>query len=357
LEAKPGKGKVLLCYGQRLWDSPVAVPLISLLLSFLVIAVMAIIFGVSPGAILVALFEGALKGKFAMTSTVEETIPLALASLAVYLPYRAGFFNIGGQGQLQVGAIAVMVVVLNVSGPPLLIITLALLAAVAAGVLAVAVPLLLKVKRGANEVTTTIMMNFACIQFVYAMITGAMKDASAFYGTTLPVPAAYKLPEFTLGVKMHIGIFLAVLLVVATYWLLKRTAYGIQLKAVGSKPSVAQASGVSVNQVIALAVLGGAAFAGLAGGVQALGVVYRVAEGWSKSWGFSGIPIAFLAGNNPLAILPIAFLFAILETGARYMQFMTGVPAAMIYVFQGLPVLIYVSLNAWRSLKPKKVQR
>lgn len=89
MEAKPKTGTLLLGYGKRVWDSPVAVPVISLLLSFLVIAVMAMIFGVSPGAIMVALFEGALKGKYAMTSTVKETIPLALAGLAVYLPFRA----------------------------------------------------------------------------------------------------------------------------------------------------------------------------------------------------------------------------------------------------------------------------
>jgi len=348
---------MLSAFAQRIWDSPVIVPVLSLLLSFLIVSIMAMIFGVSPGAILVALFEGALKGKYAMSSTVKETIPLALCGLAVYLPYRAGFFNIGGQGQLEIGAITAMAVVLYVNGSPAAVMALALLAAVAAGLLASVVPLVLKLKRGANEVTTTIMMNFACIQFVHAMITGPMKDQSAFYGTTEGVPQALRLPEFSLGVNMHIGVFMALLLVVATYWLIRRTSYGVQLKAVGGKPSVAEASGISVSRVITLAVLVGSAFAGLAGGIQALGVTYRVAEGWSKDWGFSGIPIAFLAGNNALAIIPIAFLFAILETGARYMQFMTGVPAALTYVFQGLPVMIFVALNAWRSMKPKKIQR
>ncbi len=357
MQAKSGTAMMLNSYGKRFWDLPVAVPVLSLLLSFLVVAVMAVIFGVSPGTLLGALFEGALKGRFAMASTVKETIPLALASLAVYLPYRAGFFNIGGQGQLQVGAISAMVVVLNVSGPPLMVVTLAVLAAMMAGLLAVVVPLLLKIKRGASEVTTTIMMNFACIQLVNALITGAMKDASAFFGTTLPAPEQYRLPEFTLGVTVHIGIFIALLLVAGTYWLTSRTTFGVRLKAVGSKPSVAEASGIAVKKMIALAVLGGAACAGLAGGIQALGVVYRVAEGWSKGWGFTGIPIAFLAGKNSLAIIPIAFMFAILETGARYMQFMTGVPAALIFVFQGLPVLVFVSLNAWRSSKPNKIER
>lgn len=355
MNLKPESGPLRLNFIFRVWESPVAVPAISLLVAFFTVAVMAMLFGVAPGALLGSLFEGALKGRFAMTSTIKETIPLALAGLAVYLPYRAGFFNIGGQGQLQVGAISAMIVVLNVNGPPFFVITLALLAAAVAGILAVTIPLLIKIKRSASEVTTTIMMNFACIQLVNALITGVMKDEAAFYGTTLPVPVIYRLPEFMLGVQMHIGVFLTLFLVAATYWLIQHTTFGLRLKAVGSKPSVALASGIEVNKVIVTAVLGGAAFAGLAGGIQALGVVYQVAEGWSKGWGFTGIPIAFLAANNALAIVPISFLFAILETGARYMQFMTGVPAALIHVFQGLPVLVFVALNAWRSIKVKKI--
>lgn len=340
---------------QWLWESSIGIPVLSLLLSMLVISVMALFFGVHPWDILAALLEGGLKGKYALATTIKETVPLVLVSLSVFLPMRAGFFNIGGQGQLEIGALAAVAVTLGIQGPPVFVISLALLASIVASLIVVLIPLYLKLYRGVNEVTTSIMVSFACIKFVYAMITGPMKAPRSWYSTTHAVPSQYTLPIFNLGIDLHIGTIVAIVLVLVVYWLMKSTSYGIKLAAVGYKQSVAEAAGISVNRVIIIAVLSGAALAGLAGGIQVLGVSFRVADGWSKGWGFGAIPIAFLAGKNPLAIIPIAFLFAILETGARYMQFMTGVPASLIYVFQGLPVLIYVALNARRSIRPKKV--
>lgn len=339
-----------------IWESTFGITILSLFFSFLIISLMALMCGVQPWTVVISIFEGGLKGKPAIEATIKEMVPLALASLAVFLPFQAGFFNIGGQGQIQLGAIVAMAVVLNFKGNPFIGILLALLAAAAAGIAAAIIPLVLKITRDASEVTIGIMINFACIHFVYAMITGVMKNPESWYGTTHLVPDQFRLPVINIGVNVHLGTLITLLLVVVVFWLMRRTTYGIKVSAVGFKPTVAEAAGISLNKVIAMAVLGGAALAGLAGGIQALGVSFKVAEGWAKDWGFNGIPIAFLAGNNVLAVIPISILFAILETGARYMQAMTGVPAALVYVFQGLPVLFYVALNARRILShhPKR---
>jgi len=310
-------------------------------------------FGAEPLHVLTSLLEGALKGKHSMVSTVTETAVIALAGLAVLLPIRAGFFNIGGQGQIEIGALAAVIVATNMQGPPVVVILTALLAAMVAGALAVAVPLLLKVKRGASEVTSTIMMNFACIQLVNAMITGPMQDPRSFYGSTYTIQESFRLPVFPQVLGVHAGVWLALAIAILVYLLMSRTVFGVQLKAVGANPTAARATGISVNKVLISSVLLGAAFAGLAGGIQAMGVTYKVAEGWSKGWGFTGIPVAFLGGNG-LGILPVAFLLAILETGARYMQAMTGVPSALVHVFQGVPVLVFVCLIARRKLYDKK---
>lgn len=336
------------------WESTYGIAILSLFFSFVIISLMALMYGVQPWTVIVAIFEGGLKGRPALEATIKEMVPLALAGLAVFLPFQAGFFNIGGQGQIQLGAIVAMAVVLNFQGSPLVAILLALLAAVAAGIVAAIIPLVLKITRDASEVTIGIMINFTCVHFVYAMITSVMKNPESWYGTTHLVPKEFRLPVINIGVNVHLGTLLALLLVVLVFWLMRRTTYGIKVSAVGFKPTVAEATGISINKVITVAVLGGAALAGLAGGVQALGVSFKVAEGWAKDWGFNGIPIAFLAGNNVLAIIPISLLFAILETGARYMQAMTGVPAALVYVFQGLPVLFYVAFNARRILHPRR---
>jgi len=332
------------------WGSSATLAVLSMIVSLLALCLCSYFAGASPLQVMVALFEGALRGRYALTTTLSEWVAMTLCGLAVLIPYRAGFFNVGGQGQLEVGAVAAAAVALSLNAPRPLVIMLALAAAVAAGLLAVSVPLILRLRRGASEVTTTIMMNFACIQFMYAMVTGPLKDARSWYGTTPPVPQAYQLPSFPPGSGIPAGMWVAALIALAAAWLMNSTVFGLYLRAVGSNRPAAVAAGIPVNRVLTGAVLMGAALAGLAGGLQLLGYTFRVAEGWSKSWGLVGIPIALL-GGNPLGVLVVGFLFAILETGARSMQALTGAPAALIYLFQGLPVIIYLGLraSAWYS--------
>lgn len=332
------------------WGSSATLAVASVVLSLAALCLCSYFAGASPLRVMRALFEGALQGRYALTTTLSEWVAMTLSGLAVLIPYRAGFFNVGGQGQLEVGAVAAAAVTLSLTAPRPLVILLALLAAVAAGALAVTVPLVLRLRRGASEVTTTIMMNFACIQFMYAMVTGPLKDPKSWYGTTPPVPEAYQLPSFPPGSGVPAGMWVAVLIALAAWWLLNSTVFGLHLRAVGGNRAAAVAAGIPVDRVITRAVLTGAALAGLAGGLQLLGYTFRVAEGWSKSWGMVGIPIALL-GGNPLGVLAVGLLFAILETGSRSMQALTGVPAALIYLFQGLPVIIYLGLraSAWYS--------
>jgi simple sugar transport system permease protein len=335
------------------WQSQLGISVLSLGLSVLLLLIMSLMFGAHPLYVLLYLFEGALKGQRSIVATLGETAVIILAGLAVLLPIRAGFFNVGGQGQIEIGALAAVVVATNLQGPPVAVILFALFTAMIAGALVVLVPLVLKLKRGASEVTTTIMMNFACIQLVHAMITGALKDPESFYGSTLAIQESYRLPLFPMALGTHAGVWVAFAIAVLIFLLMSRTVFGVQLKAVGSNPTAARATGISVNKVLICSVLLGAALAGLAGGIQAMGVTYKVAEGWSKTWGFIGIPVAFLGGNG-LGVIPVAFLLAIMETGARYMQAMTGVPAAMVHVFQGIPVLVFICLTARRVLYSKK---
>ncbi len=337
---------------QWLWQSQIGISMLSLSLSLILLLTMALISGAQPLAVLISLGEGALRGKHSIISTLRETAVITLAGLAVLIPIRVGFFNIGGQGQIEIGALAAVIVATNLKGPPAMVVGASLIAAMAGGAFTILVPLFLKIKRGASEVTTTIMMNLACIQLVSALITSVLKDPTAFYGTTQPIPDPYRLPLFPADLGLHLGVWITLIIAVIAYWLMKRTVLGMYLKAVGSNRAAAEAMGISVNKVLAAAVLAGAALAGLAGGIQAMGVTYKVAEGWSKTWGFTGIPVAFLGGNS-LGVIPVAFLLAILETGARHMQAMTGVPSALVYVFQGIPVLLFVCLSAMRLLQKK----
>jgi simple sugar transport system permease protein len=333
-----------------IFESDFSISILSMVISLVVLALMSFIYGANWWSVISSLFQGALSGKRSLVFTLMQMAPLILTGLAVYIPYKAGFFNIGGQGQLEIGALAAVVVATNMHGSPIVVIIMAFLAAMAIGVIAVLVPLFLKVKRGANEVTTTMMMNFACTNLVYALVTSVLKDPKAFYGASRSIPQAYKLAAFPASTGIHVGVWIAVLIAVAAAWLMKNSVMGFQLKAVGFNQEAAKAAGINVNRVLIGSVLAGAALAGLAGAIEVMGVTFRVAEGWALSWGFTGISVAFL-GANPLGIIPVAFILAILETGARYMQAMTGVPSAMISIMQGIPVIIFVCLSAYSKLK------
>lgn len=319
--------------------------LLCFLLALLTLLALSWMVGASARAVLEALFRGALGGRLSIVSTLRETAPIALAALAFLLPFKAGFFNIGGQGQLEIGALVAIAVAIVLRGPPLVVMLVALGAGAASAALLVLPALLLKVKQGASEVTTTIMLNFAAIQFVLAMVTGPMRDPTAVFGTTYPAPPQHTLPIIPGWLGVHAGVWLAIVMGAALFWLVKRTVFGFHLSAVGGNRAAAQAAGIPVDRILGLAVLLGAGMAGLAGGIQALGVVHRVAEGWSKPWGFTGI-LAALLGGNPLGVVPAAFALSVLETGARHMQAITGVPSALVYVLQSLPVILYLALKA-----------
>jgi general nucleoside transport system permease protein len=183
------------------------------------------------------------------------------------------------------------------------------------------------------------------MELALAMVTGPMKDPTAFFGTTHAVPDAARLPLSPAASGVHLGVWLAIAAAGIVHWAQRRTLFGFRLAALGGNRAATRAAGIPVDRVLAATVLVSAALAGLAGGIQVLGVVYRVAEGWSQPWGFVGI-LAALLGGSPLGVLGASFVLAALENGGRHMQAMTGVPSAMVYMLQALPVILYLALRA-----------
>jgi simple sugar transport system permease protein len=325
---------------------------LTVLISVIALWACAAFAGASFSTVVSTMIHEALGRRTALLATCGEFAAIAFCGLAVLVPYRAGFFNIGAQGQLEVGGLAAVTVALWLGNDPWLAVPAALLASCLAGMVAAVPPLLLKLKRGANEVTTSIMMNFTCLMLVYAIITGPLKDPTAFYGATRAIPEASRLPTLPPG-GPHLGFWLALVLIAVLWVILGRTVFGTRLRAVGSNRRAAVLAGINVNAVTVTAVLMGAAMAGLTGGVQLLGLTFRVAENWTKGWGFTGIPVALL-GGGPIGVLIVSAIFAVLETGSRGMQALTGVPAAVVYLLQGIPVLVYLALRSAgpRTKKP-----
>jgi len=319
---------------------------VSLLAAMLLVAGLVELVGGNAWAALSAIVSGVVGSRQAIVETVLDATPTALCGLAFLIPFKAGFFNIGAQGHLQLGALAAVFVTTTLSLPAPLMIPLALIVSALAGVLLMAPALLLKAKRGANEVTTTVMLNFVAIEFVLVMVTGPMQQPDSFFAESNLIPSDYRLPVMV----VHVGVFLAVAIIVAAGWILKRTVFGFRLDALGGNPSAAEALGMRTGATLTKAVLVAGAIGGIAGGMQALGVVFQVAEHWAKPWGFLGI-LAALMGRNPVGVIFAALLLSGLEIGGRNMQAMTGMPASLVFLLQSVPVLLLLAMRSTHLFK------
>jgi len=308
-------------------------------------ALLLMALGVPAGPALAALVAGSMGSTAAWTATLLKTTPLLLTGLAVALSFRCGVWNIGAEGQLLAGALGATLVAtrLLVLAPAPLLIPMLLLGGALAGAIVGALAGLLRATRGVNEVISTILLNFVAIQLVALAVHGPLQEAAGAYPQSDLFPAAARLPAWG---RLHGGVALAVSLVFATQWLLFRTPTGFRLRAVGLSARAARFAGISSTREALLAITLAGAIAGLAGALEVAGVTGRLYEGLSPGTGYTAIAVALLARTHPLAVLPAALFFGILEAGGGAMQRQAGVPSVVTQLVQGLVVLLSVGFAA-----------
>lgn len=325
-------------------------PLIATGLSLLLVGAIVHLVGVSPYVALRALLEGALGSPYAVGTVLVRATPLILTGLSVGLAFRCGLFNIGAEGQLQVGGAAAAAVGIFAGGPPVFHLPLSLLAGFLAGGLYGAIPGFFRARFGASEVITTLMMNYIAVYGVIYLVLGPMGMADAVFPQTSRVLPSSELPRWIPGSHLHAGFLLALGTVAAVWVLLRRTTLGYEFRVVGENPAVAGQIGIPMSRRVTLSMAICGALSGLAGAVEILGVQFRLAQDWSYEWGYTAIAVAFLGGVNPFGILAAALYFGVLQVGADSVQTATGVPAAIVFLIESLPVLIVLALSAPRIL-------
>ena len=290
-----------------------------------------------------ALWRGSFGSSYALTSaTLVRTTPLLLAGLAVAVAFRAGVWNIGAEGQLLAGATAAIAgASLPLPGPARL--TLALVFAAAAGG-AWALPAALLKRRGVLEVISTIMLNFIALNLIGYLVRGPLQEPTHAYPQSVTIDAVARLPRIA-GTRLHLGVLVAVLAAIALGVVMRRSAWGFRVRAVGANPRAAASAGmIDVPRTMVEAFLLSGALAGLAGGIEATGVTYALYEGLSPGYGYTAIAVALLARLDPWLVAPSALLFGALEAGATAMQRDAGVPAAFVTVVEGSLVLLVLLL-------------
>jgi ABC-type uncharacterized transport system permease subunit len=302
--------------------------------------------------IALAFWNGSLGARSAVLSgTLVRMVPLALIGTGLAVSFRAGVFNIGGEGQLLVGAIAATVVGL-VSGhtPSFLAVVAALAASVLAGATWAAIAAVLRARFGVLEVISTIMLNFVAVELVSFLVRGPLQEPTHVYPQTSAIAESAHLPIIVPGERLHLGIVLALFGSLAAWFLMTRTAAGFRLRAIGESPAAARISGrINVSRTASIALMTSGALAGLAGGIEITGVTWALYENLSPGYGFSAIAVAILARLDPRAVLASAFAFAVLETGALGMQRDAGVPAVVANAIEAVVILAIVAWGARRT--------
>jgi ABC-type uncharacterized transport system permease subunit len=299
---------------------------------------------------LVALWTGSLGSWYSFTSaTLVRAIPLMLSGCAVAVAFRAGVFNIGAEGQLLAGAAAAAAVALAVPQLGAAALGLALVVGAAAGAGWAGIAAALRARFGVLEVISTIMLNFVALYAVSYLVRGPLQEPTHAYPQTSPIAEAVQLGRLPGAGRLHVGLVLALATVGVAGWMLRHTAAGFRLRAVGESVSAAASAGqIDVGAVIMRAFLVSGALAGLAGAVEVLGVTYALYENISPGYGYTAIAVALLAGLDPWRVVLSATLFAALEAGAGAMQRDAGVPSTLVSIVEALLILAVVGAQALR---------
>ncbi len=339
-------------------------PLLAVLAALAVGAVMLLLLGANPVEAYRALLEGAFGSTNAVAETAVKAVPLLLVGLGTCIAFRGNVINIGGEGQMIIGAIFATVVGLNLTqGPGWLIVPLALLTGFAGGAMWGGIPGFLKAYFQVNEILSTVMMNAIAVQVMNYLLRGPMIDpAQMEKASRIPQTArlvrALRLPRLV-PTRLHLGAAIAVVLAFVVYVLLWRTTLGYRIRAVGYNPSAARYGGIKVRRQTVTALLLSGAFAGLAGAIQVYGLNYRMitdgsATGFTGSAGFNGIVAALFGQLHPIGTIPASFLFGALLVGANKLQRAMQVPSAFITALNGLVVVFVVSSEIWRRRRQRR---
>lgn len=339
-------------------------PVMATLAALAVGAVMLIVLGANPLEAYGALWDGAFGSTNAFAETLVKATPLLLVALGICISFRGDVINIGGEGQMIVGAILATWIGLTFTGlPGWLVIVMAMLAGFIGGGIWGGIPGFLKAYFNVNEILSTVMMNAIAVQLMNFMLRGPMIDPSqAQLASKIPQTArlleAYRLPRWA-PTRLHLGALIAVVLAILVYILLWRTTLGYRIRAVGQNPDASRYAGINVKQHVVLALLLSGAFAGLAGTIQVYGVNYRMitdgsASGFTGSAGFNGIVAALFGQLHPIWSIPASILFGALLVGANSMQRVVQVPSALVTALNGLVVVFVVSSEIWRRRRQRR---
>lgn len=342
---------------RRLLESPLAGAIPAAILALVAASLLVAIAGVSPLSAYSAIWEGGLGSDRALGSTAVTTLPLLFAALAFAVPFRAGLYNIGIEGQLYLGALAATAVGLHLDGPRALVLPVAVIAGMLAGMAWGIIPAVLKVWRGVNEIVSSLFLSYVAIYFTVWLLSGALQAPGLGVAQSEVVPEAARFPEIIVGSKLTWAIPLALVAVVFVQQLF-RTPFGIDMRVMGGSRKVADYIGINVGRttIVAFAISG--ALGGLAGACAILGNQYSLAPNFSPGWGYTGIAVAVLGAAAAWGMVSAALFFGLIGAAAVQMQFTDQLSPSFALVVQAIAlIVVLLGIKLQANLQLRRASR
>lgn len=300
-----------------------------------------IVCGASPFDAYHLFFRGIFGSFSSFAEVFVKASPLILTSLGCAIAFRTGFFNIGAEGQFYIGAMATTIVSLFLPGVHGVIrIALALSAGFLCGGLWALIAAFLKARFRISEIIVTIMLNYIAINFLGYAVRSFLMDPAGNVPQSAKIAVEDQLPILIGSTRFHAGIVIAVFCVLLAWFLIEKTTVGYELKAVGLNQRAAVCNGISVMRNIILSAFLSGGLAAIAGGIEVLAIQKKLMESISANCGYTAVLIALIAGNNPLAVLAVAILYAAMQIGANSMQRQLGIPSAIVNIIIGTVVVL-----------------
>ena len=338
--------------------------LIAVALAFLVGAGIMLLCGYDPAVCYSAMFRGALGKPRAFGNTLAKTVTLCLTGLAMSFAAKAGIFNVGGEGQLFIGGLAAAVVGARMDGFPGWLITVcALLAAMGAGGAYAWVPGMLKVKRGVNEVVTTILLNSAAIYFCSYIANGPLKTAQrGIESGTDAIASSAWFPSLIRLSNLNSGVFYAAVIALIVWYVMTRATVGFEMKITGTNARFARYGGIRADSLALWGMVVSGMICGVVGFIEVFGLHHRFLTTISNEFYFDGMLVAMIMRYQPLGVILMSFFFAVLNIGGSAMELSAGISSEVMLIVQSVIIFFMaaeggISDMARARLAARRVRR
>ena len=333
------------------WVAPLAV-LGAVLVTIALTAIPIRLAGANPPAAFQRYLVTPVSSVAGLYEVLLTATPLLFTGIAVAIAFRAGYWNIGAEGQFLAGCIGTTAVGLGLPDlPAVLALPLGFLAGAVGGLAWASLPAWLKRRAGIDEVVTTLLLNPVALLLVQGLLNGPWRNTTSGFTDSDRLGAGYELPAMIQDSRVHWGFGVAVVVIVATGIVLTRTATGVRIRAAGQAPHAAAFSGIAVGQLQWRCALVSGAIAGLGGASQVMGVQHQLTSGISNSYGYTGVIVATLGGLSALGVFLVAGLLGDISVGAQNVSLVLQVPTQLGGIFSALLMLAVLSAMSWRRYR------